>query len=87
MLVEDVIRSANRMGYDDQVIAGFSFDGPAQAVIEEAQRPRLRIHAAHIRPDVNPGMNGLFKEQPGSQLFTIFGQPRTRVRGPDRDGQ
>jgi len=87
VLVEDVIRSANRMGYDDLVIAGFSFDGPAQAVVEEAQRPRLRVHAAHIRPDVNPGMNGLFKEQPGSQLFTVFGQPRTRVRGPDRDGQ
>ena len=86
-MVEDVIRSANRMGYDDLVIAGFSFDGPAQAVIEEAQRPKLRIHAAHIRPDVNPGMNGLLKEQPGSQLFTVFGQPRTRVRGPDRDGQ
>jgi len=86
-MVEDVIRSANRMGYDDLVIAGFSFDGPAQAVIKEAQRPKLRIHAAHIRPDVNPGMNGLLKEQPGSQLFTVFGQPRTRVRGPDRDGQ
>lgn len=86
MMVEDVIRSANRMGYDDLVIAGFSFDGPAQAVIEEAQRPKLRIHAAHIRPDVNPGMNGLLKEQPGSQLFTVFGQPRTRVDGPDREG-
>jgi len=85
-MVEDVIRSANRMGYDDLVIAGFSFDGPAQAVIEEAQRPKLRIHAAHIRPDVNPGMNGLLKEQPGSQLFTVFGQPRTRVDGPDREG-
>jgi adenine-specific DNA-methyltransferase len=86
-MVEDVIRSANRMGYDDLVIAGFSFDGPAQAVIEEAQRPKLRIHAAHIRPDVNPGMNGLLKEQPGSQLFTVFGQPRTRVDGPDGEGQ
>jgi adenine-specific DNA-methyltransferase len=85
-MVEDVIRSANRMGYDDLVIAGFSFDGPAQAVIEEAQRPKLRIHAAHIRPDVNPGMNGLLKEQPGSQLFTVFGQPRTRPDGPDREG-
>jgi adenine-specific DNA-methyltransferase len=31
---------------------------------------------AHIRPDVNPGMAGLLKEQPGSQLFTVFGQPR-----------
>ena len=47
----------------------------------------MRIHIAYIRPDVNPGMNGLLKEQPGSQLFTVFGQPRTRVEGPDRRGE
>jgi adenine-specific DNA-methyltransferase len=81
--VEDLVRSANRRGYDDLVIAGFSFDGPAQAVIEEAQHPKLRVHMANIRPDVNPGMAGLLKEQPGSQLFTVFGQPRTSVAGPD----
>lgn len=85
-MVEEVIRSANRLGYDDLVIAGFSFDGAAQAVIEEARHPRLRIHAAHIRPDINPGMNGLLKEQPGNQLFTVFGQPRTTVNGQDGDG-
>jgi adenine-specific DNA-methyltransferase len=85
--VEDLIRSANRWGYDDLVVAGFSFDGPAQAIIQEASHPKLRIHIAHIRPDVNPGMNGLLKEQPGSQLFTVFGQPRTRVEGPDRRGE
>jgi len=86
-MVEDVIRSTNRMGYDDLVIAGFSFDGPAQAVIEEVKNPHLRVHAAHVRPDVNPGMNGLLKEQPGSQLFTVFGQPRTRIDGPDKNGE
>ncbi|NOT02815.1 MAG: hypothetical protein HOP29_19625 [Phycisphaerales bacterium] len=86
-MVENVLRSASRMGYDDLVIAGFSFDGPAQAVIEEAQHPTLRIHAAHIRPDVNPAMNGLLKEQPGGQLFTVFGRPRTSVEGPDGDGR
>lgn len=85
--VEDSIREANRRGYDDLVVAGFSFDGPAQAVIEEAQHPKLRIHSAHIRPDVNPGMEGLLKEQPGQQLFTVFGQPRTRLEGPDDDGE
>jgi adenine-specific DNA-methyltransferase len=35
---------------------------------------------------VNPAMNGLLKEQPGSQLFTVFGRPRTTVKGPDGDG-
>ena len=84
--VEDLIRTTNRRGYDDLVVAGFSFDGPAQAIIQEAQHPRLRIHIAHIRPDVNPGMAGLLKEQPGSQLFTVFGQPRTRLQGPNKNG-
>jgi adenine-specific DNA-methyltransferase len=83
-MIEDVIRPAARR-YDDLVFAGFSFDGPAQAVIDEGV-PRLRLHIAHIRPDVNPGMNGLLKEQPGSQLFTVFGRPRTTVKGPDGDG-
>ena len=85
--VEMLIRAASRRGYDDLVIAGFNFDGPAQAVIEEAQNPQVRIHMAHVRPDVNPGMTGLLKEQPGSQLFTVFGQPRTRLNGPDRAGE
>jgi adenine-specific DNA-methyltransferase len=84
--VEHLIRDASRRGYDDLLVAGFSFDGPAQAAIEESQRKDLRIHMAHIRPDVNPGMAGLLKEQPGSQLFTVFGQPRTSLSGPDSEG-
>jgi adenine-specific DNA-methyltransferase len=83
-MIEEVIRPAARR-FEDLVFAGFSFDGPAQAVIDEGH-PRLRMHLAHIRPDVNPGMNGLLKEQPGSQLFTVFGRPRTTVKGPDGDG-
>src|SRR5438034_1334880 len=46
----------------------------------------LPLALAHIRPDVNPGMNGLLKEQPGSQLFTVFGRPRAALDGPDGDG-
>jgi adenine-specific DNA-methyltransferase len=84
--VEDAVRQASRRGYDHLVLAGFSFDGTAQAVIAEAAHPKLKIHAAHIRPDVNPGMEGLLKEQPGSQLFSVFGLPRTRVEGPNADG-
>lgn len=85
--VEELVRAASRRGYDDLVIAGFTFDGAAQAAIQEAQHPKLRLHMAHIRPDVNPGMNGLLKERPGSQLFTVFGDPRTKLDGPDADGQ
>lgn len=87
MQVEEAIRQANRRGYDHLVLAGFSFDGTAQAVIAENSHPKLKVHSAHIRPDVNPGMAGLLKEQPGSQLFSVFGQPRTRVDGPNSEGE
>jgi adenine-specific DNA-methyltransferase len=87
MQVEEAIRQASRRGYDHLVLAGFSFDGTAQAVIAEGSYPKLKVHAAHIRPDVNPGMAGLLKEQPGSQLFSVFGQPRTKLDGPNADGE
>jgi adenine-specific DNA-methyltransferase len=85
--VEEAIRESSRRGYDHLVVAGFNFDGAAYAVISETKLPKLKIHLANIRPDVNPGMAGLLKEQPGSQLFTVFGQPRTRVDGPNKDGE
>jgi adenine-specific DNA-methyltransferase len=84
--VEMLIRASSRRRYDDLLIAGFAFDGPAQTVIEEADHPHVRIHMAHIRPDVNPAMDGLLKETPGSQLFSVFGRPRTALKGPAKDG-
>jgi adenine-specific DNA-methyltransferase len=75
--VEDLIRASRR--YDELVIAAFSFDGSSQAVIQESANPRLKIHMAHIRPDVSPGMDGLLKDSPKSQLFTVFGQPEIKV--------
>lgn len=75
--VEDAIRTSKR--YDDLVIAGFSFDAEASEVIAEGAHPKLRIHQAYIRPDINPGMDGLLKETPRSQLFTVFGQPEVEV--------
>ena len=80
MQVEDVIRSANRAGYDDVVFAGFGFDATAQEAIESGSHPRLRLHMALIRPDV--AMDDLLKTQPGSQLFTVFAAPR--VHGPTK---
>jgi adenine-specific DNA-methyltransferase len=78
MQVEDVIRDANRRGYDDVVFAGFGFDASAQDAIESGSHPNLRLHMALIRPDV--AMGDLLKTQPGSQLFTVFSAPR--VKGP-----
>ena len=87
--VEDSIWAAARRGYDALVFAGFSFDGTAQAAIEADPNPRVRMHMAHIAPDV--AMDDLLKETRDSQLFTVSGLPRTKLielapdseRGPD----
>ena len=78
--VEEVVRAANRSGYDDVVFAGFGFDAAAQAAIEHAAHPHLRLHMALISPEA--AMDDLLKTQPGSQIFTVFSAPR--VAGPTR---
>jgi adenine-specific DNA-methyltransferase len=83
--VEEAVRAANRRGYDDLVFAGFGFDAAAQAIIEEASHPNLRVHMALIRPDV--AMGDLLKTQPGSQLFTVFSAPRVTKPEKQADGQ
>ena len=76
--VEEAIRAAKR--YTDLVIAGFSFDAETYAIAEQQQHPKLRIHLAQIRPDLNESMDGLLKNTPNSQLFTVFGQPDIDVK-------
>ena len=85
MQVEDVIRDANRKGYDDVVFAGFGFDAEAQDAIESSSHPKVRLHMALIRPDV--AMGDLLKTQPGSQLFTVFSAPRVKGPTPQKDGE
>ena len=75
--VEEALRMANRRGFDELVFAGFSFDAAAQAVIQDDPNPNVRCHLAQIRPDVN--MGGLLKDTPNSQIFTVFGSPRTKL--------
>ena len=75
--VEEALHAASRRGFDDVIFAGFNFDGAAQAVIQDDPNPRVRAHLAHIRPDVQ--MSGLLKETANSQLFTVFGTPRTTL--------
>ena len=75
--VEDSMRTAFTRGYDVLVFAGFSFDGTAQAAIEADPNPRVRMHMAHIAPDV--AMDDLLKETKDSQLFTVSGLPRAKL--------
>ena len=82
--VEDSMRTAFTRGYDALVFAGFSFDGTAQAAIEADPNPRVRMHMAHIAPDVS--MHDLLKETRDSQLFTVSGLPRTKLKPLD-DGE
>jgi adenine-specific DNA-methyltransferase len=79
LALEEVMPKAGRT-YEELVVAGFSFDPEAVEIIgDQASHPRLRVHQAFIRPDVNPGMEGLLKDQPRSQLFTVFGQPEISI--------
>ena len=82
MQIEEVIRHANRAGYDDVVFAGFGFDAAAQDAIQSSSHPKLRLHMALINPDA--AMGDLLKTQPGSQIFSVFSAPR--VVGPNRLG-
>lgn len=79
--VDNALRAAHRRGYDDLVFAGFSFDATAQETIQaynDEPRAEVRIHMAQIRPDVS--MKDLLKKtQKVEQIFTVFGQPRTRI--------
>ncbi|HXE51759.1 MAG TPA: transposase, partial [Tepidisphaeraceae bacterium] len=84
-MVDNLIKPASRR-YDDLVVAAFSFDAEAVAILTEDPHLKLRLHMAHIRPDVNPAMEGLLKDSPGGQLFTVFGLPRINVSPPDADG-
>ena len=81
MQVEDCLPAASRRGYDELIFAGFSFDGAAQVIIQEDPNPRVRIHMANISPDVV--MDDLLKKTSTSQLFTVFGLPRTSLEKDD----
>ncbi len=81
--VEELIREASRRGYDELVVAGFSFDAEAHAIIHEDPNPKVRMHVAQIRPDLNAGMDGLLKDTPSSELFTVFGSPAIDVTRHD----
>ena len=84
MQVENCLPAASRLGYDELIFAGFSFDGAAQAIIQDDPNPRVRIHMAHISPDVV--MDDLLKNTASSQLFTVFGLPRTMLEKKNTDG-
>ncbi len=82
--VEDCIHAATR--YRHLVLAGFSFAPEAAAIVAEQSHPKLKIHLANIRPDMNPAMKGLLKETPNSQLFSVFGLPEIELK-QDKDGK
>ena len=75
--VEVCLPIASQRGYKELVFAGFSFDALAQDVIDADPNPRVHTHMAYINPDVD--MDDLLKQTSTSQLFTVFGRPRTKV--------
>ena len=50
-------------------------------LLSKSQTSDVRIHMAHIRPDVSNGHGRATQGNPaGSQLFSVFGRPRTDLR-------
>ncbi len=82
--VENAIRMAYKRGFDDVVFAGFSFTAEAQAAIQDDENPKMQIHLANIRPDVQ--MGDLLKNTGTGQIFTVFGLPKITLV-PLRDEQ
>jgi adenine-specific DNA-methyltransferase len=81
--------------YDELVFAGFAFDSGAQDKIQEANENEasgITVHLCLIRPDVLT--EGLKRNEKGKsktaqasqQIFTVFGQPRTRLEDAE-DGE
>jgi len=79
--VDTALPLAGRRGHDDLVFAGFSFDAAAQGIIQDDPHLKVRCHLAHICPDVS--MADLLKQTPNSQIFTVFGSPRTQLLPSD----
>jgi adenine-specific DNA-methyltransferase len=90
--VERAKISAYQRGYDEVIFAGFAFDASSQDRIQEAQAIAEsgggpHFHMAHIRPDVlmgdllkgNKGGKKAATAQASQQIFTVFGQPRTKI--------
>ena len=84
MQVEHCVRAAHQRGYDTLLFVGFKFDGAAQAAIQANPDLKVRIHTAYVNPDV--AMNDLLKNPHTSELFTVFGLPRTELE-PTEDGE
>jgi adenine-specific DNA-methyltransferase len=82
--VQEAIQSA-KVGYDALVLAGFSFESEAQALVQKAKDlvKGLAIHFVNIAPDVLVG--DLLKTGRASQIFTAFGQPDIGLT-PVKDG-
>jgi adenine-specific DNA-methyltransferase len=90
---DEAIRIARRAGYDILILAGFSIEASAQAIVQEAKIPGLDVHFANVAPDVlmqveeTQGKVSLLKTTRASQIFTVFGQPDVAEERRTRDGK
>ena len=89
--VNTAVSSAIQREYDDIIFAAFAFDAASQDRIHETnENPANNLNAimAQIRPDVllgdllkgnKAGGKAAETAMASQQLFTVFGQPRTRI--------
>lgn len=81
--VEDAVQQA-RGRYDGVVLAGFTFDGVAQAFLNQRDLP-LTVMGAYLAPDILVG--DLLKTTGTTQTFTLFGQADIAWWWLDADGK
>jgi adenine-specific DNA-methyltransferase len=88
---DEAIRTARRAGYDLLILAGFSIEAAAQAIVQDTRIPGLNVHFANVAADVlmqveeAQGKVNLLKTTRASQIFTVFGQPDVGVQ-KQKDG-
>jgi len=81
--VQDAVHTAKTNGYDLLILAGFSFDPEAHALLQRTPVAGIRVEFVNISPDVL--FEDLLKANRASQIFTAFGQPDIGLKR-NRDG-
>jgi len=81
--VQEAVPTAKMNGYDLLILAGFSFDPEAQALLQRTPVAGIKVEFVNVSPDVL--VEDLLKANRASQIFTAFGQPDVNLE-KSRDG-
>jgi adenine-specific DNA-methyltransferase len=80
--LQDALNEA-RGSYDALIAAGFTFDAPAQALM---QKSNLKPPIIGVAINADLLMGNLLKTSKSSQIFSIFGKPDVALSPPGAEG-